>query len=99
MPNLTSRHDYTALPAHHRPRNPRPRNQGAPRVPVYSPKELATYFGMTKSRFQRLLSTRSGPKPALVVRNSKDTADLTYYNRLEVAAWLASIGAWEVPQS
>lgn len=85
--SLTSRHDYTALPAHHRPKN-----QGAPRTPVYAPAELAAYFNMTKSKFQKLLSTRSGPKPALVVRNRKDTADLTYYNRLEVAAWLSSIG-------
>lgn len=89
MPNLTSRHDYTAMPANHRPRN-----QGAPRTPVYAPAELADYFNMTKGRFQKLLSTRSGPKPALVVRNRKDTADLTYYNRLEVASWLSSIGAW-----
>lgn len=93
MPKLTSRHDYTALPAHHRPRN-----QGAPRVPVYAPAELATYFGLTKGRFQRLLSTRSGPKPALVTRNRKDTADLTYYNRSEVASWLASIGEYSPDQ-
>ena len=87
--NLTSRHDYTVLPAQHRQRN-----KGAPRTPVYAPKELADYFGLTKSRFQKLLAKRSGPKPALVVRNRKDTADLTYYNRLEVASWLASIGEW-----
>lgn len=87
--SLTSRHYYTVLPAH-----PRPRNQGAPRAPVYAPKELADYFGLTKGRFERLLATRSGPKPALVVRNSNGTADLTFYNRLEVASWLASIGEW-----
>jgi hypothetical protein len=99
MPTITSRHDYTdagfcALPAYHRPKN-----KGAPRTPVYSPAELADYFNLTKRKFQRLLDKRSGPKPSLVVRNRSNTADLTYYNRLEVAAWLARIGAWEVPQS